>query len=49
MAVVKLWVFLECPRCGFHGCAAPFDEAACPQCGFTQTTEQTVKPISKAS
>jgi hypothetical protein len=46
---MKLWIFLECPRCGFHGCAVPFDEAPCPQCGFAQTTEQTVKPISKAS
>jgi ssDNA-binding Zn-finger/Zn-ribbon topoisomerase 1 len=35
---VKMWVFVDCPACGFTGCAAPVDDAPCPKCGFRQGT-----------
>jgi ssDNA-binding Zn-finger/Zn-ribbon topoisomerase 1 len=33
---MKLWAFLNCPRCGFAGCAAPVNESPCPRCGFVE-------------
>jgi hypothetical protein len=29
---MALWTFIQCPRCGFAGCAAPIGDA-CPRCG----------------
>lgn len=29
---MKLWLWVSCGRCGFHGCAAPYDVARCPKC-----------------
>ena len=38
---MKLWVLIQCPRCGYTGCAAPVNESPCPQCGYREEkTEQ---------
>ncbi len=29
---MKIWLWVSCWRCGFLGCAAPFDDARCPKC-----------------
>lgn len=29
---MKLWPWVSCGRCGFHGCAAPYEVAKCPKC-----------------
>jgi hypothetical protein len=36
VTAMKLWVFLQCPRCGYEGCVAPVEESPCPKCGFHQ-------------
>jgi hypothetical protein len=28
---MRLWLWVSCGRCGFHGCAAPYDVARCPR------------------
>ena len=33
---MKLWVFIQCPRCGFPGCTAPINESLCPRCGYRE-------------
>ncbi len=29
---MKLWLWVSCERCGFQGCAAPYDVPRCPKC-----------------
>jgi hypothetical protein len=33
---MKLWVLIQCPRCGYSGCAAPVNESPCPACGHRE-------------
>jgi hypothetical protein len=40
VTAMKLWVFLQCPRCGYEGCVAPVNESPCPKCGFQEKSKK---------
>ena len=44
---MKLWVFVDCPHCGFTGCVVPVGESPCPRCGFRRAA--VTEPANEAA
>jgi hypothetical protein len=40
---MALWAFIECGRCGYHGCTAPIGDT-CPRCNAPLAPEPPAPP-----